>query len=482
MPRACYWPRLLQIFPFWLLIASLLCGCTLPLFSRHPGEPEVAKNPCLVLALPASGPYSAIASRIKTGAEAARRELAATGVQVRLENVNTEAPDWLTRLALLPEMCTVVGGPLQDRAYASAKKSGAMQQRVFFAFVPTLQQGDEGVTAWRFFPSPQDQVDALVDFATDRMNMRTYGAFYPADNYGRRMTEIMEKTLQKRQIPVQKASYTPGAPATWRASAAQLINPRRGGDGRTPVPQTVFEALFVPDSWKNMDMITNSLLLNGEDRLALLGTTLWEQGLTGRQVPKAEKYALAVFPGAWNKATAPKALKGTGNDFWSALGYDFVNFGARVALAMRPDAAIVKTRAQKASPAIHGMAPIYWDDAGVAHQRMYLFQITPSGMTPLNEEGFRQKRASVSEAAALRMQGWGHINPSTGEAEQAAEEPVITPVATEPAPQPAPVVEEAPRPVAPAPVHIGQPDPGPGVMSTTPRSSYKLSLPVRKQE
>lgn len=528
MPRAQFWTRLSSgiSLAFLGIILFALCGCQL--LTKQSAELEQAKNPCLVLALPASGPYSPIAAKIKRGAEVARQELARTGTQTRLENINTEAPDWLARLAALPPMCAVVGGPLQEKSYLEARKAGLLQQRAFFAFVPTLSQGDEGRQAWRFFPSPQDQVEALLNFTTDQMNIRSYGAFYPADNYGRRMTEIMESNLRKRQIPLQKASYTPNAPATWKSSAASLVNPRKAEDGKNIIPQTVFEAVFLPDSWKNLDMLTTSFMANGEDRLALLGTTLWEQGLSGKQVPKAERYALAVFPAPWNQSRAPAALRAKNNDFWSALGYDFMNFGTAVALAMRPEAAQITARAQKAAPAIRGLAPINWDNSGVAHQHMYLFQITPGGMAPLDGERFRQARTAISERAALRMQGWSNINPDTGEAlpESMAQDEVddsgvrqtVEPARLQPEPSPPPeparVEPTSSAPAEPAVIaappqvdtptqpavrktnsqhppesplaapamspHIGQPDPGPSVMSDTPRSSYKLSLPIKK--
>lgn len=506
------WPRLAAglWFAVSLSVAFILAGCQSSFFMGRTGEPERAVNPCLVLALPASGPYAQVAANIRRGAEAGRQELQKKGVQVRLENINTEEPDWLAKLSALPPACAVVGGPLQEKSYQAARKAGLLQQRAFFAFEGKLPKGDEGRQAWRFFPSAQDQVEALIAFATDQMNMRTYGAFYPDDSYGRRMTQTMEQVLQKRNIPFQKASYTPNAPATWKRAVAPLIMPKRSEDGRTVVPQTMFEALFLPDSWKNMDMITSSLRSNGEDRLALLGTTIWEQGLAGKQVPKAELYALAAFPAAWDPARAPSALKGN-SDFWSALGYDFVNFGANVALAMRPEAGQITSRAQRAAASVRGLAPLYWDNNGIAHQRMYLFQVTSAGMTPLDSTRFSQARSLAAERAALRMQGFeassatsgGSAQENTGYSTSGEESPNPGPIYSEPvdaAPasinsqpasyNPGPIYSEpaTPRPTAPAPVTETQPAQAPaapvqtetGIMFSTPRSSHKLSLPVNR--
>ena len=247
-----------------------------------------------------------ISGKIGRGATLARQELAADGIKIRLETVNTEAPDWLAKLSALPPACAVVGGPLQARNYAQARSTGAVDQRAFFTFLPSLEQGDEGARAWRFFPSPQDQIDALIAFATDGLNIRTYGAFYPSDAYGARMTGMLEQSLAGRNMLLYKAAYDPADVSSWSTAVAPLINATQAEGSGTPVPQTAFEALFLPDSWKSMDMLTTSLLYNGEDRLVLLGTTLWEQSLSGKMVPNAEKYALAVFPGAWNAARAPR--------------------------------------------------------------------------------------------------------------------------------------------------------------------------------
>lgn len=447
------------------VLAVALCGCQFPFGKRDvTPEPVTAPQPaCVVLALPASGPYASIAAKIRRGAATAQQELAKAGGTLRLENINTEAPDWLTTLAALPASCAVVGGPLRDVAYEQAQKAGVLEQRAFFAFVPNLKSGDEGARAWRFFPSPQDQVDALVAFATDDLGIRSYGAFHPGDGYAARMTGILAQSLGKRHIPLRQATYNAADPTSWSDAAQPLINPVTAEGSSTPVPQTEFEAIFLPDSWKNIDMITQSLLYNGEDRLVLLGTTLWEQGLSGRQVPRAENFALAVFPAAWNAQHAPGALKAQGNDFWTALGYDFVNFATALTLESRLATPQITARARRAASTVRGMAPLSYDDAGVAHQKLYLFQVSPSGMKPLDAAQFRDTRAAVLERAALRMQGLPSVDAEGNPLVPGA--PALPAAATSGA-QPAatPAVTPAATPGAP-------------VLDTTPRPSYKLRLP-----
>ena len=450
-----------------LLLALLGClaACQMPFGmgqrapepKPQPVAPAPVTGPCVVLALPSSGTYAAIAGKVRHGAQMAQSELAANGVKLRLETINTEAPDWLQRLDALPQACTIVGGPLQARNYAQAREHAQLEKRAFFTFVPSLEQGDEGARAWRFFPSPQDQIDTLIGFATTGMNIRTYGAFYPTDAYGVRMTGLMEQSLASQNMLLQKASYNPADPTSWSDAVAPLINAQTPQGSKTPVPQTSFEALFLPDSWKSMEMLTTSLLYNGEDRLVLLGTTLWEQSLSGKTIANADKYALAVFPGAWNQPQAPRALQVPGTDFWNALGYDFVRFAVSMGLDSRLTTPQVTARAQRASKMIWGMAPISWDNAGVAHQKLFLFGVSPTGMTPVNIETFQQTRARVLQQSALRMQGLPPVD-ATGA-------PVAAPAAG---------AEAAPA------VQQGQTPPSAPIMSNTPRPSYKLSLPTAR--
>lgn len=477
--------RLLFFIAGFFLLFSLE-GCQLPGFMSkgRSSTPQIVDNPCVVLALPADGPYAPFAQKIKKGAGLAQEQLALTGIKLTIENVNTEAPNWIASLEALPEACAVVGGPLQNKSYVAARKAGILDRRVFFSFAPTIQQTDEGKKAWRFFPSPQDQIDALVKFVTEDLNIRTFGSFYPTDSYGPRMSDLLEKSLAQKHITLQKASYNPAAPATWSSAIQPLINPVRSSYGKIPVPQTMFEALFLPDSWKQMDMITTSLMYNGEDRLALLGTTLWEQGLSGKQIPKAARYALAVFPGAYSKERAPKKIQENGNDFWVALGYDFINFAVNTGIVSRLEAQDINARARSSASAIRAMAPIEWDGNGLAHQKLYLFQVGSNGMQLLNPEQYKQSRQAIVEQAALRMQGLNlapHDDTGVIDAAPVAQEiqPGISDNSSAPAPAP---VEPAPPIAAPessgltrsAP-HLPQNQ----IMRSSPQPSYKLRLPNR---
>lgn len=351
------------------------------------GQSVSFKPVCLVLALP-GGPYAPITARIQNGATAAQKELAASGIAVEIKQLNTDTPDWLNQLAALPPACTVVGGPLHAPAYTAAK--AAATSRALFTFLPQLGAGEEGHTAWRFFPSPQDQVNALLRFTRQDLGITAYGSFYPSDTYGMRMTGIFDQAVKAAGGTVNAVSYPPADMSAWTRQASQLLQPRMVN--KVPISGATFQALFLPDSWKNMEMVTTSLFYHGEDRQILMGTTLWEQGLSGQSSIGTFKYELAIFPGAWNPAAVPAALQNIGGvDFWTALGYDFIRFGSAMGVNAPANPAAITASAQRAQFMPWSMAPMQWSGQGLASQHLYLFTPAPTGFALLDPAAFKER-------------------------------------------------------------------------------------------
>lgn len=351
---------------------------------------------CLVLLLPESGPFAPFAEKIRAGAAAARQETAQSGFIVDVRVVNTAQPDWPARLEALPSQCAVAGGPLRTQDYAKAREVGAVDRRNFFAFLPQLNPGDEGRIAWRFFPGPMDQISALLRFARQDLGIASYGAFYPADAYGARMAGLFEQAVASGGGGAARmVSYPPGNMLQWPDAAARLVQPRMVG--KIPLPAVPAGAVFLPDSWKNMDMVTTSLLYNGEDRQVLLGAGAWEQSLSTASMINAYNYQLAVFPGAWDPLRAPPGLLQVlpGSDFWAALGYDFVRFGAALGARSRMTPEALNERIRSAQNMLWAMAPMQWDAQGRSSQNLYLFTPTSTGAAPLDVAAFKERRARI---------------------------------------------------------------------------------------
>ena len=376
------------------------------LFQRPPGEssiviqgaaaaPEptgptgpVAGQP-VVLVLPLSGQHAAVAGKIMAGAQVACNELSAGGSQVSLIVIDTDQPDWVAKIDALPKNATVIGGPLRRDDYARAKSQGLTSRRALFTFLPALESGDEGRTAWRFFSGAQDQIDTLLAF-TSRMGVSGYAVFYPEENFGRRMAALFEERVRAAGGGnVVSQSYVPGDQNNWMQSASALLGQNKSG--------RAFRAIFLPDSWKNMDQIVPNFFYYNETRQVLLGTSLWEQGLSGGNFVSTQYYNLAVFPGSWDSAQPTPAgqklqsgLAAAGKDaadYWAGIGYDFARLSAGLGVreGWTPDSVNAALQAANISWSI---APIHWS-GGAATQRMPLFQPTAGGFALVNAAEFR---------------------------------------------------------------------------------------------
>ena len=353
-----------------------------------PGQP-------VVLALPLSGQHASVAGKIVAGARVACDELSASGNQVSLLVIDTNQPDWVAQVDALPKNAAVVGGPLRRDDYAQAKSRGLTSRRALFAFLPALEAGDEGRTAWRFFSGAQDQIDTLLAF-TSSLGIKGYAVFYPEENFGRRMATLFDERARASGAGnVVLQSYQPGDQNNWMRSASDLLGQNKSG--------RAFQAIFLPDSWKNMDQIVPNFFYYNETRQVLLGTSLWEQGLSGNSFVSMQYYNLAVFPGSWNAAQPSPAgqrlqsgLAGAGAgtaDYWAGIGYDFARLSAGLGVrdGWTPDSVNAALQAVNMSWSI---APIRWN-TGVATQQMYLFRPKANGFAPLNEAEFR---AAFAEA------------------------------------------------------------------------------------
>lgn len=374
----------------------------------RPGENVPMSSGCVVLALPTSGNFAAVGSRVALGAEIARQQLAAGGIKAEVVVLNTEDPDWLTRLAPLPPQCTVVGGPLTMPAYSAAKASGALQQRAFFTFTSSLDGDDEGRVAWRFFSSPEDQVSAMLRMA-GAVGVDAFAVLYPEEPYGHRMSELFTQGAGSRVV--NSAGYSPAEPQSWNGVTKSLV----GGymRGEIPVSSARFQGLFLPDSWDKSASLIPFLFFHGEDRLLLMGTALWEQGITRTRLDPSN-LTLVIFPGGWN-STSPTAsastlissaqAAGQTADSWMGLGYDFVRFALAMNLTAMPAPAEVNTRIQSAGRMGFSIAPLSWTPDGRARQHMFVFSPTADGSSVelVHPDTLKQKLEQVRARYERRL-------------------------------------------------------------------------------
>ena len=176
-----------------ILSLALLAGCAMPGFLKpqKPEKPAQPRGTTVALVVP-SGKVASIVTALTSGARLAAQQQAGTGpVTVRV--IATQG-NWLQELAALPEN-TVIGGPLSEASYKKMKAAGIMDKKVVFAFLGKLDAGDEGTVAWRFYPSLEDQIDAVVKLSVDRLDIRTMASFGPADNFSVAVTAVIDNIL-----------------------------------------------------------------------------------------------------------------------------------------------------------------------------------------------------------------------------------------------------------------------------------------------
>lgn len=356
----------------------------------------------VVLALPLSGPLGSIGKKIVQGADEALSEFAAAGHSVNLVKVDTENPAWLNTIASLPPQATVVGGPLRMDRFAAARQAGITDSRVFFSFLPGLgDAGEEGRIAWRFFASPEDQFTALFA-ATSRVGVTDYAILMPDnDPYAARMADMFTAHVRRMGGRVVKRTEYPHAEQEkWNKFIGSFLGAQKKA---THAPAVSHQAIFLPDAWRNMELIVPNLFYFMETRQMLLGTSLWEQGLSAADHVTAHYYNLAVFPGAWDKtgvlsqagAHLQAAYARAGRDepdFWGGLGYDFVRFASTLDIQPGWSAPSVNAMLASGSKIAWSIAPLRWSADGRASQDLFLFTPVAGGFAPADltaiEAGF----------------------------------------------------------------------------------------------
>ncbi len=375
--------------------------------------PEVSQSGpvSVALVIPQTGSASALGRQVAAGAQAAVDDLRLSGKNVDLRIIDTGLTGWQQAVQSLPPQFVMVGGPLIPGRYKAVK--AAASGRALFSFTASLPSGDEGVHAWRFFASADDQIKALLDGASS-LGITSFGVFSPGDSYSKRMGGLFMQEAAARGYSVTSGSYTAGKMNAWPKEAGAFVKTQVGSQrGSIPVATADFQAIFLPDSWKNMDMLVSSLHYSGAQNRLMMGTSIWEQSLGPTSRNNAATFALTIFPGVWNdRLSGPgvsafsnaMAAKNQRTDDWSALGFDFVRFAA--ALNLQPGWTPAQlNRALASAPSLDwASAPMRWDASGKASRQLFLFQPASTGHIPADMQTIRDRLASgdlsVSEPAA----------------------------------------------------------------------------------
>ena len=367
-------------------------------WEQAPASPALVTAPLsgrtLILAMPLSGSTSSIGKKVVQGAEEARKEFSTAGHRVNVVTLDTQDPGWLDKLASYPPEATIVGGPLRTNLLTAAHERGLTSNRVFLTFLPSLgDAGEEGSIAWRFFPSPEDQFSALFS-ATSKLGISEFAILMPDnDPYASRMADRFTAHVQSLGgRVVKRTEYPKTEQENWNKVTGSFLGASKSS---TRKPAVSHRAIFLPDSWRNMEIIVPNLFYFLESRQMLLGTSLWEQGLSAAEHVTEHYYNLAVFPGAWDSTAtlSPAAARlqaayardgRNAPDFWAGLGYDFVRFASTLDIPVGWSPSSVNAALSRHAGIPWSMAPLTWNAQGKASQRLFLFSPVKDGFSPAN--------------------------------------------------------------------------------------------------
>ncbi|MEF2145218.1 MAG: penicillin-binding protein activator [Desulfovibrionaceae bacterium] len=394
-------------------------GDALHALERAQGQPRVG----VALLLPMTGRYQEVGRKIARGAGVAQWQMANNGVELDVKVINTDAPDWLGRLAALPSQYAVVGGPLRVSSFKELAASDEMRRRAVFAFLPSLGEMTEGRDAWRFFSSRDDEVRALVGLASRHLGISRFGLLYPDESFGHEMAAAFrQEALRAGGTIAEQQSYAPKDSPSWGRKIRALLKVPDHFDKEAPLPPAPFQAVFLPDGWSQAQLLVPNFFFYDSTDMVFLGPSLWSSALDRVTEVEEAYFRLAVTPGAWWAGT-PGAqqlqslldAEGLGvADLWVALGYDWLRMTGNLG-AMPADwnPALINRRLSSAARVEYSLAPMSWDGEGRASQEMFLFKPAPEGgMVLVEPADFAERLQRAHAKRAERVKLWRQNNKS----------------------------------------------------------------------
>ena len=150
---------------------------------------------------------------------------------------------------------------------------------------------DLGDYVFRFFLTPQMQIDTLVPYVVNELGLKRFAVLYPEDTYGGTFWEIFrDSVLDHGATLVAVESYKPeqtdfasqiknilNCCASNKEDASVSIKLLMDRNIRHQKYELVldFDAIFIPDNAHKIALIAPQLAFYDIDNVLLLGTNLW---------------------------------------------------------------------------------------------------------------------------------------------------------------------------------------------------------------
>ena len=227
--------------------------------------PQAMVRPQVVGAvLPLTGKYQLLGEAVLRGIR-----LALQDSEIELELVVKDSQGDATLAAKLVEELTLndgaiaIIGPMLDE---DSRRAALVAERLRVPIL-TLAKTPEitaiGPHVFRNMLTDAQQAQALAQYATKTLGFRSFAVLYPNIPFGVDLAKEFQAQVVARGGAIRVAgSYSP-AQTTFTAEARSLVGhfgpERRKRSGRATYPLVDFEALFIPDSWQRVSLVTPAL-------------------------------------------------------------------------------------------------------------------------------------------------------------------------------------------------------------------------------
>jgi ABC-type branched-subunit amino acid transport system substrate-binding protein/TolA-binding protein len=277
--------------------------------ARYDGE-MTTKKVALGCLLPLSGPYQAFGQQALAGIEYALLALGRSqlGERLNIKLVVQDTAGESTYAVTAAQALERAGVVAAVGAMVTAEQVCQEMQAAEIPVIALTQQ--EGIPQigdyiFRNFITPQQQINALVDYTMSGLGIRHFAILYPEEAYGDHYAELFWEAVKSHAGAVVGAvSYPPGT-TDHKTFIARLVGEEhirqaisRERDQSDEEDLTVdFEALFIPEAAETAALILPQLAYYDVKNVYTLGTHLWH---SPKLIEMAGRYSRnSLFPSAF---------------------------------------------------------------------------------------------------------------------------------------------------------------------------------------
>ena len=202
---------------------------------------------------------------------------------------------------LADEEVIAIIGPLHKK---QAERAGLKAQELgvpLLSLSPGEDLAAQGALIYQDCLTKTEQAQALAEYAVKRLGIKNFGVFYPGDDYGRDFLDLFSRAVAERGGTVTCSESYATTSTDFRSGIKALKAKRE---------QHPFSALFIPDSWTRVAMITPQLRYMNMTGIKLLGANGWHSDQLLAQTQPADIEG-AIF----TDGIAPEAMEPAFNSF-----------------------------------------------------------------------------------------------------------------------------------------------------------------------